>query len=178
MSAAVDQLELSRPAAALVPSYLGFIEEMRALGETIWPSRVPIGGDTPDSFVARLLSRETMPELPAVPESVYWGVIDGSVVGFLALRHRLNERLARFGGHIGYEVRPSRRRQGIATQMLRRVLTTGSARAIGRILVTCSPHNAASRKAIEANGGVLADIVFADEVNRETCRYWIAVRQE
>ena len=119
-----------------------------------------------------------MPELPAVPESVYWGVIDGSVVGFLALRHRLNERLARFGGHIGYEVRPSRRRQGIATQMLRRVLTTGSARAIGRILVTCSPHNAASRKAIEANGGVLADIVFADEVNRETCRYWIAVRQE
>jgi hypothetical protein len=42
-----------------------------------------------------------------------------------------------------------------------------------RILVTCAPSNVSSRKTIEANGGVLEGIVFADEVQRETCHYWI-----
>jgi predicted acetyltransferase len=173
----VGRLALVRPAAELLPSYLGFIEEMRALGETIWPSRLPLSDELPDAFVARLLLKETAPEPPAVPESVHWGVVDGGLVGFIALRHRLNERLAQFGGNIGYEVRPSGRRQGVATAMLRLLLATEPARAIGRILMTCSPANAGSRKAIEANGGVLAGIVFADEENRETCHYWIDVRR-
>ena len=169
----VARLALVRPSSALVPSYLGFVDEMRALGETIWPSRMRLAEERPDAFVARLFLKETAPEPPAVPESVHWGAVDGAVVGFIALRHRLNERLAVFGGHIGYEVRPSCRRQGVATAMLRLLLATEPARAIGRILVTCSTANAASRRTIEANGGVLERIVFADEVNRETCHYWI-----
>ena len=167
------RLTLVRPSRDLVPSYLGFLDEMRVLGETIWPSRLPRAGEEPEAFVVRLLSRETAPEPPAVPESVYWGVVDGCVVGFIALRHRLNEQLAQYGGHVGYEVRPSCRGQGVATAMLRLVLNTERARATGRILVTCAPSNAASRRTIEANGGVLAGIVFADEVKRETCHYWI-----
>ena len=119
--------------------------------------------------------RESTPEPPAVPESVHWGALDGGVVGFIALRHRLNEHLAQFGGHLAYEVRPSFRRQGVATTMFRLLLVTEPARALGRILVTCAPANAASRRTIEANGGVLAGIVFADEVKRETCHYWIDV---
>ena len=168
---------LVRPAVDLVPSYLEFIEEMRALGETIWGSRLPDAGTDNDAFVARLLRRETAPEPPAVPESVHWGVVDDRVVGFIALRHRLNAVLAQFGGHVGYEVRPSCRRQGVATAMLRLVLATERARALGRILVTCAPSNAASRKTIEANGGVLDGIVFVDAVKRETCHYLIDVER-
>lgn len=174
----VSRLAVARPAAELLPSYLEFIEEMRVLGETIWPSRLALADERPDAFIRRLLLKQTAPEPPLVPESVHWGVIDGGVVGFIALRHRLSERLALFGGHVGYEVRPSCRRQGVATEMLRLLLTTAAAREIGRILVTCAPANAASRRVIEANGGVLAGIVFADEVNRETCHYWIDVPRE
>lgn len=167
------RLTLARPSLGLVPSYLDFIEEMRAFGDTIWPSRVPGAGQSPEGFVAGLLSKETMPLPQAVPESVHWGVIDDRVVGVIALRHRLNERLAQFGGHVGYEVRPSCRRQGVATAMLRLVLATERARAIGRILVTCAPANAPSRRTIEVNGGVLAGVVFSVEAKRETCHYWI-----
>jgi hypothetical protein len=41
--------------------------------------------------------------------------------------------------------------------------------------VTCAPDNVGSRKAIEASGGVLQAVVFVQEVNRETCHYWIDV---
>src|SRR5688500_2004700 len=102
-----SRLTLVRPALDLLPSYLDFIDEMRCLGETIWPSRVPVDGDGPDGFVARLLLKETAPEPPAVPESVHWAVVDDRVVGLIALRHRLTAQLAQFGGHVGYEVRPS-----------------------------------------------------------------------
>jgi predicted acetyltransferase len=164
---------LVRPTVELVPSYVDFIEEMRALGETIWPSRVPADGDGPDAFVAKLLLKETTVEPPAVCESVHWGVVDDRVVGVIALRHTLNEKLARFGGHVGYEVRPSCRRRGIATEMIRLLLLTERAHEIGRILVTCAPTNVGSRRAIEGAGGVLEAIVFAEEMNRETCHYWI-----
>ena len=169
------RLTLVRPSRAWVASYLDFIDEMRALEETIWPTRVLAPGDTVDTFVAGLLAKETTPVPPAVAESVYWAVIDDDVVGFIALRHHLNERLARFGGHVGYEVRPSARRQGVATAMLGLLLRTERARSIGRILVTCAPSNAASRTTIERNGGALDGIVFVDEVQRETCHYWIDV---
>src|SRR5687767_2182541 len=124
------RLALVRPALELVPSYLEFIEEMRALGETIWSSRVPEPEDGHDAFVARLLAKETAPPPPpAVPETVHWAVVDDDrVVGLIALRHELDARLAQYGGHVGYEVRPSCRRQGIATEMLRLLLRTERAR--------------------------------------------------
>lgn len=59
--------------------------------------------------------------------------------------------------------------------MIRELLLTERARIMGRILVTCAPTNTGSRRAIEANGGVLQGIVFVEEVNRETCHYWIDV---
>mgnify|MGYP003383391621 CR=1 FL=1 len=168
-------MKLARPSIALVSSYFEFVDEMRAHGDTVWPSRVPLDGEEPGAFVARLVAKEVTAEPPAVPESVHWGVTDDRVVGVIALRHHLNAHLEQFGGHIGYEVRPSARRRGVATEMLKLVLETPRAKSIGRILVTCAPSNTASRRAIEKNGGVLSGIVFVDEVQRETCHYWIDV---
>jgi predicted acetyltransferase len=175
MSTDADRLVLVRPALAHAASYFEFIDELRAHGDTIWSSRVPSEGEDHDAFVTKLLAKEHTAEPPSVPESVHWAVVDERVVGVIALRHRLTERLARFGGHVGYEVRPSSRRRGVATAMLRQLLHTERARSMGRILVTCAPSNVGSRRAIEASGGVLEGIVFIEEVERETCHYWIDV---
>ena len=40
------------------------------------------------------------------------------MIGFLAIRHTLNDFLLELGGHIGYSVRPARRGQGHATRAL------------------------------------------------------------
>lgn len=169
------RLALARPTVARGRSYLGLLEEMRALGETIWPSREPAPGEDFARFGERALAREVTHDAHLVPESVYWAVVDDEVVGVIALRHRLTDQLARFGGHVGYEVRPSWRRRGVATAMLRALLATERARDIGRLLVTCAPSNVGSRRAIEACGGVLDGIVYVEEVARDTCHYWIEV---
>jgi predicted acetyltransferase len=170
----LERLELARPSVDLFPSYLELIEEMRSLGEKIWSSRLPVPAEAPEAFVARLLRSETAPE-PPIPVSVFWATFDEHVVGRIALRHGLDDKTSEFGGHIDYEVRPSRRRQGIAAEMLRKLLATDRAREIGRVLVTCSPENIASRRTIESNHGVLAATVFSAEARRDTCQYWIVV---
>src|SRR5690606_7632066 len=95
------------------------------------------------------------------------------VVGRISFRHRLNENLKVFGGHIGYEVRPSWRKKGVATEMLRMLLKTERAKQIGRLLLTCAPDNVASNKVILANGGVLEKTAFVERVGRMSNYYWI-----
>jgi predicted acetyltransferase len=98
------------------------------------------------------------PELPEQPEQV---------VGFLALRTRLNAWLFDEGGHIGYSVRPSRRREGHASRALGLAVRRAAALGIERALVTCDEDNLASALTIERNGGV-----YEDTRNGKR-RYWI-----
>ena len=93
------------------------------------------------------------------------------IVGMIDLRHRLNDFLAEYGGHIGYSVRPDERRKGYAKRMLALVLEEARGRGISRVLITCDDDNVASARTIEANGGVFERTACLDgEVLR---RYWI-----
>lgn len=102
-----------------------------------------------------------------VPVSWYWYVDGDHYIGRIQVRHRLTPHLRDYGGHIGYGVRPTARRRGHATAMLREVLPHARALGIGRVLVTCDDTNIGSRKVIEANGGI-----FEDERGGKL-RYWI-----
>lgn len=169
----MQMVELRKPILQLVPAYLGFIEEMQWNGERIWEGMIPKENEGAEQFVARLHMQEFKPGPGLVPQSTYWGVVaDGTVVGRIALRHHLNEQLREFGGHIGYEVRPSYRRRGIAKEMLKQLLMTPKAKEIGQLLVTCAPNNEASNKTIIANGGILEKTAYVAAWNRDTNYYW------
>jgi predicted acetyltransferase len=104
-----------------------------------------------------------------VPCEFYW-VTNGApeeVVGFLALRTRLNTWLFEQGGHIGYSIRPSRRREGHASRALGLAVQRAAALGIERALVTCDDDNLASARTIERNGGA-----YEDTRNGKR-RYWI-----
>jgi predicted acetyltransferase len=163
-----------RPAPALYSSYVAFLDEVAAHGERVWPAR-PDPAETPESFVARLLRAEATPDPPLVPQTTYWATVGDAVVGHIGLRHRLTPELAEFGGHIGYTVHPTHRGRGLAKEMLRQVLRTPKARAIGKLLLTCAPDNVASNRTILANGGVLERTVFVARIARDTNLYWITV---
>ena len=116
-------------------------------------------------------------ELPAgyVPASFFVGVVDGTVVGRVSLRHRLNEYLTKIGGHIGYGVVPSQRRRGYASAMLRLALDRCRDLDIAQALVTCDVSNAGSRIVIERCGGVLENLTDDPVLPAQQRRYWIAV---
>jgi predicted acetyltransferase len=92
-----------------------------------------------------------------VPSTELWWVDGDEFLGRIGIRHRLTPALLEMGGHIGYDVRPSARRRGHATAMLREALTVARELGIERALVTCDVDNIGSRTVIERNGGVLED---------------------
>ncbi len=104
-----------------------------------------------------------------VPDSVRWVVEDGEILGTIHLRHRLNDWLLQEGGHIGYAVRPTARRRGVAREALAQMLAESRARGIERVLLTCDDDNLASARTIEGAGGVLED------VRNGKRRYWITL---
>ena len=95
------------------------------------------------------------------------------LVGMTNLRHRLNDYLLTYGGHIGYSVRPSERQNGYATRMLQLTLEHAREKGIEKVLVCCDRYNVASAKTIRANGGVLEDERFDSADGTLTQRYWI-----
>jgi predicted acetyltransferase len=102
--------------------------------------------------------------------SARWIVEDGRVLGGIALRHYLDDDR----GHIGYGVRPSARRRGLAGWALAAMLDEARAvLTVDRVLLVCRAGNAASARTIERTGGVLEGI--RDTGRGAVRRYWIGL---
>ncbi|SNY40402.1 GNAT family N-acetyltransferase [Paractinoplanes atraurantiacus] len=128
------------------------------------------------TWVRRLLAEQD----PAVPPadgwvhcSYRWIVEDDQYLGAIALRHTLNDMLLNYGGHIGYSVRPSARRRGLAGWAVSQILDEARTLPLDRVLITCDPGNIPSARTIESNGGVLEDIRTTD--GKTVKRYWISL---
>lgn len=99
----------------------------------------------------------------------------GDLVGLFNFRHRLHDRLELFGGHVGYSVRPTARRNGHAKVLLRAAIEFAADLGLDRLVVTCAPTNAGSARAIEGCGGTLRDTYYLDEQGTDVNRYWVPV---
>jgi predicted acetyltransferase len=106
-------------------------------------------------------------ERDRVPHRIMWWVAGDQYLGRVRINLRLNDELVAFGGHIGYDIRPSARGRGHATALLGAALRIASGSGIDRALLTCAPDNHASRRVIEHNGGVLDGLTSAGRL-----RYW------
>ena len=84
--------------------------------------------------------------------------------------------LKQYGGSIGYSVKPSRRKQGIGTRMLRDMLKVCKDEYhMKRVLITCLKDNEASRRVIKNNGGVYESDVLYPPEEKYLERYWISL---
>ena len=167
-------MKLVEPTLELRSEFFAMVEEFKVAGDSDINGIGSIEVDDFDASVSLAQSHAKGVDLPEgwVPCSTFWLVCANRIVGTVSLRHELNDFLRDYGGHVGYSIRPSHRRKGYGTQMLR--LTLEKARSLGveRALVTCDDNNIASARAIEKNGGKLADTVKTEYVEYLVRRYW------
>lgn len=97
-----------------------------------------------------------------------WIIEDDRVLGGIALRHEFSDFVQR-AGHIGYGIRPSARRRGLATWALGQMVKEARVLGMDRLLLVCEAGNSASAKTIERQGGILE----GGGGNRAGLRYWI-----
>lgn len=170
--------ELARPDLRFHASWASAVREFERDGTTMHGSGLweldtrDLGRAALATEVERLLAQaDPATERPPgiVPCSYFWIVEGDEFVGYLAIRHDLNDFLLEEGGHIGYSVRPSRRREGHATRAVKLALEESRALGLDRVLITCDHDNEWSRLTIERSGGVLEDR------RGVKLRYWVGL---
>jgi predicted acetyltransferase len=166
-------LGLVEPSSCHKAAILDAVAEMQASGE--WDI-------SPDAFAARFddmldeiaAAKDPSTAPPGVlPYEDFWLMDDDTWIGLLTLRLHLNEQFLHSGGHIGYVIRPSKRRCGYGRALLRLGLDQARKRGLDRVLLTCNETNIGSRKIIEANGGHFENAVVVTGQDDQKLRYWI-----
>ncbi len=113
--------------------------------------------------------------IPYAPFAQLWLVCGDTFIGRASIRYALNELLLAWGGHVGYEIRPSLRRRGFGMRACTLAIAHARAHGIGRLLLTCAEDNLGSARIIEAHGGVLENIApHPLTPGIRVRRYWIA----
>ena len=100
---------------------------------------------------------------------------DSKILGSIQIRHEMDEFKRLYSGHIGYSVRPSERRKGYATRILKFAVDYCRTLGIKDINISCMTDNEASRRTILANGGKYRDTVHfhSDQLDIDLERYLI-----
>ncbi len=110
-----------------------------------------------------------------VPATTYFTIrkSDNKIVGMVNFRHYLNDYLLRVGGHIGYGIRPTERRKGLAKIQLFLTILEAQKMGIDKVMLDCVDTNIGSKKTIESLGGEFSEIV--EEKEKTYLNYWINV---
>lgn len=80
---------------------------------------------------------------------------DNKLIGMINVRWNLTEEMKRFGGNIGYGIRPTERSKGYNKINLYLGLLEAKKIGLDKVMLDCETSNIASRKTMESLGGVL-----------------------
>jgi predicted acetyltransferase len=167
------RLRLVTPEEVWRPQFQALARECLLAGEKRYTRAL----DDFDGFLDRLRREAAGHDLPPgiVPSDTYWAVAGDTLVGAIRLRRQLTAALERYGGHIGYDVRPALRGRGCATRMLALCLLQARRYGLAHVLITCDEDNGASARVMEKNGAVLVEGYFHEPTGKQIRRYRISL---
>ncbi len=104
---------LTEPDIKYQDSFLAGLREFHQEGRMLQYDFQKVSGDF-ERFLYYLKAQQDRAKLPPhiIPQSHFWLIDNDEFIGILSLRHGLNDTFIRISGHVGYQVRPSKRLQG------------------------------------------------------------------
>ena len=122
--------------------------------------------DDYDGWLKKLEEDRTrIPNEEKVPAETFFLIreCDNKIVGMINIRLALNERLKKFGGHIGYGIRPTERQKGYNKINLYLGLLCCQKHGIKEVFMDCDKNNPGSAKTMQALGANLIREYYDDE---------------
>lgn len=165
-------MKLKKPTYEMKEQYLQFEKEWMEREEAIIPYSARLLEDSYENWCDKVDRYETEAPKRFVTAHTFFMIDDqDKIIGAINIRHKLNDLLLNFGGHIGYGIVPSERGRGYATLMLSMALPFAKELGISDVLIVCDKSNLASAKTIIKNGGIIENEVVND--GKLVQRYWI-----
>ncbi len=100
---------------------------------------------------------------------------DNKIVGTINVRWNLNEAMLRFGGHIGYGIRPTERRKGYNKINLYLGMLEAKKVGLEKVMLDCDVNNLGSDKTLKALGVKLERTEVDSSDGILTNVYWFNV---
>lgn len=100
---------------------------------------------------------------------------DNKIVGTINVRWNLNEAMLRFGGHIGYGIRPTERRKGYNKINLYLGMLEAKKVGLEKVMLDCDVNNLGSDKTLKALDGKLERTEVDPSDGILTNVYWFNV---
>lgn len=167
-------LKLVFPNEEYEQEWKNIIQEIEESGERIVPYALKGDAKNYEQYLENARRYSIGVEIPKdrVPSEIFFLVNEEKkILGAIDIRYALNDYLLRYGGNIGYGIRPSERKKGYATEMLKLALYICREKGLEKVLITCDKKNLGSAKTMINNGAVLENEVENGE--EVTQRYWI-----
>lgn len=170
---------LIRPTSEYASQIIEYRQEFLDAGDSMDGTGPLRRFENPEEYIKICAEYEDPTTVPShlVPATQFFFIrkSDNKLVGMIQIRHRFNDYLEKYAGHIGYSVRPSERRKGYAKEMLRMTLPFCREIGIDKVMITCIDGNIGSEKTILANGGVYEYTIHEPNENKDLKRFWITL---
>ena len=102
---------------------------------------------------------------------------DNRIIGTINIRWNLTEAMKKFGGNIGYGIRPTERRKGYNKINLYLGLIESKKLGLDKVMLDCDVNNLGSDKTLKALGGVLERTEIDPSDGILTNVYWFDVNE-
>lgn len=170
--------KLIRPSIDYKDDYLEALKEYHEEGRYLYQDITTLDADF-ETFIKELSAEKGYPHQPyqdwvePVPETIVWLVKDGTYIGTVDIRHRLNWHLEKWGGHVHFSIRPSMRGKGFGMKILKKAMPIINYLGIDKALLTIAPDDDVSIRIVEACGGEFEDETQATDKFPAMRRYWL-----
>lgn len=175
----MEEFILLRPTSEYASQIIEYRQEFLDAGDSMDGTGPLRRFENPEEYIKICAEYEDPEKVPShlVPATQFFFIrkSDNKLVGMIQVRHRFNDYLEKYAGHIGYSVRPSERRKGYAKEMLEMVLPFCCKIGIDTVMITCIDGNIGSEKTILANGGIYESTIHEPNSDRNLKRFWITL---